>query len=184
MGWLDTHLAKAHRTNIIKLQAMLVYHLGQERVSLLKEKIYMTGSNSKPSSTNSLIQDFKREAKKLHKQTNTTNKLRALPVIRRLINHNVFMDISVMELLNLRAEIKLKHIYHLLAREVGYQTWGELKQQMSVGFDEKKQHYSLKLKGAGYPNLWFSNFTEAENYVRLNGGEAINVGEQAVVVPN
>lgn len=144
----------------------------------------MTESISQPLSTDSIFQSFKREAKKLHKQTSSANKLEALPVIRRLIKHNVFLRISIMELLKQRAEIKLKHIYHLLAKEVGYQTWAELKQQLSSLSDDQKLHYSLKLKGAGYPNLWFSNLAQAESYVQLNGGEAISVGEQAVVLPS
>ena len=143
----------------------------------------MTESINQPSPSTLLLQDFKREAKKLHKQATSSNKLESLPILRRLIKQNVFYDVKVMELLEKRAEIQLKYIYQLLAKEVGYKTWAELKQQLEEMSDEQKRHYSMKLKGAGYPNLWFSSAKEAESYVQINGGEVIAVGEQAVVVP-
>ena len=143
----------------------------------------MTDQKTQPLSTTSLLQDFKREAKKLHKQATSSNKLTSLPILRRLIKQNVFFDVKIMALLKNRAEVQLKHTYQLLAKEVGYKTWTELKQQLEGMSDDQKRHYSMKLKGAGYPNLWFSNTKEAESYVQLNGGEVINVGEQAVVVP-
>lgn len=144
----------------------------------------MTESITQPLPSNLLIKDFKREAKKLHKQAVSDNKLTSLPILRRLIKQNVYYDVNVMELLKKRAEIQLKHTYQLLAKEVGYNTWADLKLQLNGMSDDEKLHYSMKLKGVGYPNLWFSNVNEAADYAQLNGGEVISVGDQAVVVPD
>ena len=48
--------------------------------------------------TESLLQQFSITAKKLHRAATSVNKVTALPILRRLINHQVLQHTSLVEL--------------------------------------------------------------------------------------
>lgn len=129
------------------------------------------------------IEALTREARRLHKSALSSSKMKALPVLRRLITAKVFSQLSLVELYQQQHRIQRKHLLNLLAKEVGYGQWSLLKNALSHSEVTTDLHPSLELKGAGYPNIWFSTADEAYEYVVSKGGKAIQVGEQAVVIP-
>lgn len=128
-----------------------------------------------------LIDFYHFEAKRLHRAAQSRKKLMALPVLRRLLKHGVITDISLVQVFANQNLIKRKHLFNLLAKEVGFNNWPELKAALEK--DSKSHtHFALKSKNLGYPNLWFTNVEQANEYAKSNGGEVIDMSGQAIVV--
>lgn len=125
------------------------------------------------------------EAKKLHKATQSESLTSVLPVLRRLLTSKILVDISLPELKKNTEIIKRKHLLQMLATENGYSCWGDLKRaiEMKSRGDELLLPYSLELKNAGYPTLWFAKVEEAQAYAQQHDGKVIIVGEQAAWLP-
>jgi hypothetical protein len=104
-------------------------------------------------------------------------------VLRRLIASETFRQISLPELYRRRETIQRKHILQMLALEAGSLNWSEYKKKIQAQPEEQPLDYSLALKHAGYPNIWFTSLPEAETYAAAQGGQPIPVGKQAVVIP-
>lgn len=124
-----------------------------------------------------------REAKKLHRAAGSDSRLKALPILRRLLSTQTFRKLSLPELYRQRDSVQRKHILHMLAVEGGYSTWSSYKQQIGEMAIEELKHPSQMLRNSGYPNLWFSSMKEAEEYSVKEGGIPIPVGTQAVIIP-
>ena len=71
----------------------------------------------------------------------------------------------------------------MLAAENGKLCWADFKKQIAAAPQGSILPYSIELKEAGYPVLWFSNVGEAESYIAQNGGKLVKVANQAVVAP-
>ncbi|MCP4320441.1 MAG: hypothetical protein GY787_00995 [Alteromonadales bacterium] len=127
------------------------------------------------------------EAKKLHKATKSESLSNALPVLRRLLNSKVLVDISLPELKGKTEMIQRKHLLQLLAIENSYSCWADFKRVIEVKVkakgDELLLPYSIELVNAGYPTLWFSTIEEAQSYAKDHSGKVLPVGEQAVWLP-
>ncbi|PCK01697.1 MAG: hypothetical protein COA42_22925 [Alteromonadaceae bacterium] len=128
------------------------------------------------------IKALLREAKKLHKASKSESLSKALPVLRRLISSKALTNISLLELRKNQNIVQRKHILLMLALESGHKSWAEYRQESERLPTKSNEHYTLTLRDAGYPNLWFSSFEEAKHYTASHGGHPILVGEQAVVV--
>ncbi|GAB3476092.1 hypothetical protein [Marinomonas epiphytica] len=124
-----------------------------------------------------------REAKNLHRLSQSFPISHALPVLRRLVKSKVLPQASLLELKHNTALIKRKHLLHMLAIENGAPCWGDFKQQVLASQPGSLLPSSLQLKQAGYPIHWFSNEGEALSFHETNGGKVIRVGEQAAVIP-
>jgi hypothetical protein len=125
------------------------------------------------------------EAKKLQKSTQSESLTRILPVLRRLLNSKVFVDISLPELKNNTGIIQRKHLLQMLAIENGFDCWKDLKHAIEVKSqtDELLLPYRIELNNAGYPTLWFAKVEEAKTYANSHSGKVIIVGEQAAWLP-
>ncbi|WP_413701473.1 hypothetical protein ACLKMH_07565 [Psychromonas sp. KJ10-10] len=125
------------------------------------------------------------EAKKLHKSTKSASLTDALPVLRRLLNTNVLVGVSLPDLKKKADIIQRKHLLHMLAIEAGYPNWKALKDiiQEKSQQDELLLPYSIALKNAGYPTLWFANVAEAKIYADSHKGKVVIVGEQVAWIP-
>ena len=66
-----------------------------------------------------VINSWLLEAKKLHKATKSESLSNVLPVLRRLLNSKVLIDISLPQLKNKTEMIQRKHLLQLLASENG-----------------------------------------------------------------
>ena len=132
-----------------------------------------------------VINSWLLEAKKLHKATKSESLSNVLPVLRRLLNSKVLIDISLPELKSQTEMIQRKHLLQLLAFENGYSSWADLKRTIGVKAKsgELLLPYSIELKNAGYPTLWFSTLNEAQEYNIQHAGKVLAIGEQAVWLP-
>ena len=104
---------------------------------------------------NNVINIWLLEVKKLHKSTQSESLASVLPVLRRLLNSKVLVDISLPELKNNTQIIQRKHLLQMLAAENGYRCWKDLKAAIEVKAksDELLLPYSVELNNAGYPTL-------------------------------
>ena len=123
------------------------------------------------------------EAKKLHRAATSDSKLKALPVLRRLITTQVIRELSLAELYRKSDLVQRKHILNMLGIEAGYAGWATYKQVIESTPADKLEHSSIVLRKAGYPNLWFSSLSDAEQYSSAHGGQVFAIGQQAVVIP-
>ncbi len=130
-----------------------------------------------------ILNSLLRVAKSLHRAARSESRLQSLPILRRLISSETFREISLPELHRQRGIIQRKHILQMLALEAGYGSWAAYKKEINDKPAEQPLHYSLALRYAGYPNIWFRSFAEAEHYATEHGGQPIAVGQQAVVIP-
>ncbi|WP_096085977.1 hypothetical protein [Agaribacterium haliotis] len=126
---------------------------------------------------------FSREAKKLHKASQSKLSSKALPVLRRLIKSQTFREISLVQLFQRQAIVQRKHIFQMLALEAGYKNWAEFKYALSALPAHELTHYCHYLLNAGYPNHWFSSLPEAQAFASEHGGSALSFGTQALVIP-
>jgi hypothetical protein len=133
---------------------------------------------------NEILKPLLHVAKSLHRAARSESRLQSLPILRRLISSETFRQISLPELHCQRAIIQRKHILQMLALEAGFCSWSEYKRNISTQPAEQHVHYSIALRYAGYPNIWFTSILEAEEYSAEHGGQPITVGKQAVVIPS
>ncbi len=124
-----------------------------------------------------------REAKKLHRAASSESRMRALPVLRRLISSQTLVNISLVELSRQQSMIQRKHLLQMLAREAGYPDWASYRKALADLPAEQLDNYALAMRQAGYPNLWFSNLEQAQAYAAEHGGKALPFASQAVVIP-
>jgi hypothetical protein len=125
------------------------------------------------------------KAKKLHKSTQSESLTAILPVLRLFLNSKVLVYISLPELKNNIAIIQRKHLLQMLAIENGFDCWKDLKHAIEVKSqnDELLLPYSIELKNAGYPTLWFAKVEQAKTYANRHSGKVIIVAEQAAWLP-
>ncbi|WP_295898630.1 hypothetical protein [uncultured Vibrio sp.] len=133
-----------------------------------------------------LVELWLYEAKLLHKSTKSDQLSSSLPVLRRLLNRKILIGLTLPKLQKDISIIQRKHLLQLLAVENGFKSWVEFKTKLEsvTGSTEAYLPQRLKLKNIGYPALWFSTLEEAEAYAKTHGGEAIQMGNQAVIAPN
>lgn len=130
------------------------------------------------------LQLWLREAKVLQKQATSELLSHSLPVLRRLLSSQVLTNISLKQLKNNTDIIQRKHLLNMLAVENGTRSWADFKNKVESSPQGSLRPYSVELKDAGYPVLWFSNLEEAHSYSAQRGGKVIQVNSQAVVVPD
>lgn len=123
-----------------------------------------------------------RIARNLHRAAYSESKIVALPVLRRLLATATLTAISLPELYRSRDIIQRKHILRMLAVEVGFQCWEDYRHALDSMSADQLSHFDHLRRTAGYPNLWFSNYDEAQCYAKDNNGHALRVGLQAVVL--
>lgn len=127
------------------------------------------------------LQLWLREAKILQQSAQSASLAQSLPVLRRLLKARVLTNITLPQLKGNTALIQRKHLLNLLANENGASCWAEFKQQISRAPQGSILPYSLELRDAGYPVLWFATVKEAQGYIKQHGGKLVKVGDQAVV---
>lgn len=121
------------------------------------------------------------EARFLHRLARSHSLAKSLPVLRRLIDSRVIRGVPLPELRRTREIVKRKHLLHLLAIEAGHSNWVEFKYFIENN-PRKVKCDSVLLKQTCGPNLWFSSFSEAEDFTLSHGGHPIKVGKHAMVL--
>lgn len=121
-------------------------------------------------------------ARNLHRAIHSDSLAVSLPVLRRLLATATLTGISLPELHRQRAIIQRKHLLRFLAIEAGFQSWEDYRIALDAMTLEQVSHFDQLPRSAGYPNLWFSSYEEAQDYAWENNGRALRVGSQAMVL--
>ncbi|MBU2869864.1 hypothetical protein [Colwellia sp. E2M01] len=139
-------------------------------------------TNTNFSTSTDAIEFLLKKAKKIHRQAQSTSAVNSLPILRRLISNNVLSNISLVALNKQKALVQRKHILQLFAFEAGFNEWGKYRQFLATENNWQSDNYLLALTHNSYPNLWFSTLAQAVEYAKENGGKALKIGTQAMVV--
>lgn len=123
-----------------------------------------------------------REAKRLHRAAASDSLAQSLPVLRRLLQQQVLLGISLPALRRQRDIVQRKHMLRLLAAEAGFSAWEAYRARLVTMSVADLAHFDMVRAQVGYPNLWFSTPEEAQRHVDQHGGRLMRVGQQAVVL--
>lgn len=123
-----------------------------------------------------------RIARNLHRAVNADALAVSLPVLRRLLATKTLTEISLPELQRRRDIVQRKHVLRMLAVEAGFDCWEDYRHALDDMNAEQVSHFDQLSRAAGYPNLWFSTFEEAQDYAWEHNGRALKIGSQAVVL--
>lgn len=139
-------------------------------------------SQQSPSNPESAAEVLLRIARNLHRTVSSGSLSVSLPIMRRLIATSTLTAISLPELQRNRDIVQRKHVLRMLAIEAGFKCWEDYRHALDRMSLEELTHYDHLRRQVGYPNLWFSNYEEAQAYANDHGGRALRVGLQAVVL--
>lgn len=128
--------------------------------------------------------DFlRRYAKRLLRAVHASGSSEALPILRRIVAMQVTPEISVSELYPLRASLRLKHVLHMLAREIGFTSWETCARQVDTRPSELLDRYRFELgMFRDFETNWFADMAVAQHWQRAHGGYLIAYGRQAVAI--
>ncbi|MEN0038783.1 MAG: hypothetical protein AAGC78_17025 [Cellvibrio sp.] len=135
-----------------------------------------------PQKTESAAEIVLRIARNLHRAVNADALAISLPVLRRLLATKTLTEISLPELQRRRDIVQRKHVLRMLAIEAGFDCWEDYRHALDDMNAEQVSHFDQLSRAAGYPNLWFSTFEEAQDYAWEHNGRALKIGSQAVVL--
>jgi len=126
---------------------------------------------------------LRRHARRLVRSGRDAQPSKALPVLRRVIAAGVMPELSVTDLYAVRASLQLKHVLHMLGRELGYANWDGCKQEIDACGAEVLDRYRLEQGQFGdFRQNWFSDAATAHAWQQHNGGYLIAYGKQAVAI--
>ena len=124
-----------------------------------------------------------RAAKLLHRNAVASSRAQSLPVLRRLISTQVLEGLSLPQLYEQQAMVQRKHVLQMLAREAGFADWAAYREALSGSAADIHMPLEAVALHAGYPNHWFSTLEQARTHAAQRGGQVVQVGSQAVVLP-
>lgn len=128
--------------------------------------------------------DFlRRYARRLLRQARADEPLKTLPVLRRIIATQVMPELRVTDLYPVRASIQLKHVLHMLARELEFSAWEVCKHSIDSMPAAVLDRYRLELGMFGdYEKNWFPDMETARAWQQQNGGYLVRYGRQVVAL--
>jgi hypothetical protein len=128
--------------------------------------------------------DFlRRYARRLLRAAHAEHSSTALPVLRRIVATQVTPEIPVTALYPLRASLQLKHVLHMLAREIGFPSWETCAREVDAKPSALLDRYRFELgMFRDFETNWFPDMTIAQDWQREHGGYLIAYGRQAVAI--
>lgn len=128
--------------------------------------------------------DFlRRLAKRLLRNARSTEASKAMPVLRRIIAAKIMPELRVTDLYAVRETLQLKHVLHMLSKELGYSAWELCKMQIDTCAPQILDRYRLDLGMFGdYQKNWFADAATACEWQRQHGGYLIAYGKQSVAI--
>ena len=158
---------------------------GQRRERPLDFGVGMPISSFQPPCAGQIssVQLVLREAKRLHRAAASGPLSEALPILRRLMATRAVTDRSLPGLFRARCTVQRKHVLRALAREAGYASWEDYRRALPhLDISQLEQLASVQ-RGTAVLKLWFSDTSAARRFAAEQGGQAVRVGVQAVVLP-
>ncbi len=128
--------------------------------------------------------DFlRRYARRLLRAARASEPSKALPVLRRIMAANITPELRITDLYAVRATLQLKHILHMLAKELGFSAWESCKAGIDGCAPTVLDRYRLELGMFGdYQQNWFADGASAHAWQKENGGYLIAYGKQVVAI--
>lgn len=128
--------------------------------------------------------DFlRRYARRLLRDACSSEPSRVLPVLRRIVAAKVGPELCVIDLYPVRTTLQLKHILHMLAKELGFGVWELCKEKIDGCPSKILDRYRLDLGMFGdYRQNWFADAATAQAWQKQNGGYLVVVGKQVVAI--
>lgn len=126
---------------------------------------------------------LRRYARRLLRDARSPQASRAMPVLRRIVAARLVPELRLTDLYASRATLQLKHLLHMLARELGFPTWEVCKSQIDDCDSALLDRCRLELGMFGdYEKNWFADAAIARAWQRSHGGYLVRYGEQAVAI--
>ncbi|RKP52800.1 hypothetical protein [Trinickia fusca] len=108
---------------------------------------------------------------------------RALPVLRRIVAAGVIPAHSLTALYAARTEVRLKHVFSMLATELGYADWHTCKNDIDGRDPAVLDAYRFEAAPPGDFTLnWFPDEPTARAWQAQHGGYVVRYGRQAVAL--
>ncbi|RQO34295.1 hypothetical protein DBR37_11890 [Herminiimonas sp. KBW02] len=128
--------------------------------------------------------DFlRRYARRLLRHARADEPVKTLPVLRRIIAMQVMPELRVTDLYAVRTSIQLKHVLHMLARELEFSAWEVCKHSIDRLPAAVLDRYRLELGMFGdYRKNWFPDIVTARAWQQQNGGYLVSYGRQVVAL--
>jgi len=128
--------------------------------------------------------DFLRHyARRLLRNARGEQPSRALPVLRRVLAAQVTPAQKLTELYAQRESLRLKHVLHTLAIELGFANWESCKPQIDRCPAKMLDRYRLDLGAYGdFETNWFPDEPAARQWQQEHGGYVMRYGDQAVAI--
>ena len=116
--------------------------------------------------SNLLNSEFlRRYARRLLRAARSPAPSTALPVLRRIIAMKVMPELRVTDLYAVRETVQLKHVLHMLSRELGYTAWEICKDRIDGCGTDMLDRYRLELgMFADYQQNWFADAATARDW--------------------
>lgn len=158
---------------------------GQRRERPLDFGVGMPISSPQPPCAGQIspVQLVLREARRLHRAATSDTLSEALPILRRLLATRAVTDWSLPSLFHARGTVQRKHVLRALAREAGYASWEDYRHALPHLDVSLLQQLVSAQRGTSVLKLWFSDTSAARRFAAEQGGQAVRIGVQAVVLP-
>jgi len=133
------------------------------------------------SMTNSAF--LRRYARRLLRDVRSPEASKAMPVLRRIAAAKLAPEMRLSDLFACRTTLQLKHVLHMLARELNFPAWEICMRQVDCAASSVLDRYRLELGMFGdHEKNWFADYGTALTWQREHGGYLIRYGEQAVAI--
>jgi hypothetical protein len=133
------------------------------------------------SATNSEF--LRRYARRLLRDARAPEASKAMPVLRRIVAVRLVPEMRLTDLYASRTTLQLKHLLHMLARELGFPAWEVCKREIDCCDTKMLDRYRLELGMFGdYEKNWFVDIDTALAWQGEHGGYLVRYGKQAVAI--
>jgi hypothetical protein len=128
--------------------------------------------------------DFlRRYARNLLRNAHANHPSKSLPVLRRVHAAESYPIPRLTDLYHARLSLRLKHVLHTIAVELGYATWAECKRDVDHQPSALLDRFRVDVGTFGdFNKLWFRDIPSAQAWQAQHGGHVVVYGTQAVVM--
>jgi hypothetical protein len=126
---------------------------------------------------------LRRYARRLLRDVRSDAPSKAMPVLRRMIAVKLTPELRLTDLHASRSTLQLKHVLHMLARELDFPAWEICKREIDNAEPALLDRFRLELGMFGdYEKNWFADSATARAWQQKHGGYLIRYGEQTVAI--
>lgn len=126
---------------------------------------------------------LRRYARRLLRNARASEPSKALPVLRRISAMKVTQELRMTDIYAVRASLQLKHVLHMLGREMGFASCEACKNRIDVCSGSALDRYRLELWMFGdFQQNWFANADIAQDWQKQHGGYLIAYDRQVVAI--